>query len=95
MRLRSRAEGTDVEDRIGQVLHQEPGEQTCRRAAVLRLPVRPLSDANLRALRTVVVRRCQVTALRAQEKTRLERAPSDLQPRIRAHLEWLQAEPRP
>ena len=35
MRLRSRAEGTDVEDRIGQVLHQEPGEQTCRMAITI------------------------------------------------------------
>ena len=35
MRLRTRAEGTDVEDRIGQVLHQEPGEQTCRMAIAI------------------------------------------------------------
>ena len=34
-RLRSLAEGTDVEDRIGQVLHQEPGEQTCRMAIAI------------------------------------------------------------
>ena len=34
-RLRSLAEGTDVEDRIGQVLHQEPGEQTCRMAVAI------------------------------------------------------------
>ena len=63
-----------------------------RMAAVLRPPVRPLPDADLRALRAVVVRRRQIAAMGAQEKTRLERAPSDLQPRIRAHLEWLQAE---
>lgn len=34
-RLRSLAECTDVEDRIGQVLHQEPGEQTCRMAIAI------------------------------------------------------------
>ena len=34
-RLRSLAEGTDVEDHIGQVLHQEPGEQTCRMAIAI------------------------------------------------------------
>ena len=54
--------------------------------------VQPLPDADLRALRAVVVRRCQVAAMSAQERTRLERVPSDLQPRIRVHLEWLQAE---
>ena len=63
-----------------------------RMAAVLRPPVRPLPDADLRALRAVVVRRRQIAAMGAQEKTRLARAPSDLQPRIRTHLEWLQAE---
>ena len=63
-----------------------------RMAAVLRPPVRPLPDADLRALRAVVVRRRQIAAMGAEEKTRRERAPSDLQPRIRAHLEWLQAE---
>lgn len=34
-RLRSLAKDTDVEDRIGQVLHQEPGEQTCRMAIAI------------------------------------------------------------
>ena len=34
-RLRTLAEDTDVEDRIGQVLHQEPGEQTCRMAIAI------------------------------------------------------------
>ena len=63
-----------------------------RMAAVLRPPVRPLPDADLRALRAVVVRRRPIAAMGAQEKTRLARAPADLQPRIRAHLEWLQAE---
>ena len=63
-----------------------------RMAAVLQPPVRPLPDADLRALRAVVVRRRQVAAMGAQEKTRLDGAPPDLQPRIRAHLEWLQTE---
>ena len=63
-----------------------------RMAAVLRPPVRPLPDADLRALRAVVVRRRQIAAMCAQEKTRLDGVPPDLQPRIRAHLEWLQAE---
>ena len=61
-------------------------------AAVLRPPVRPLPEADLRALRAVVVRRRQVAAMCAQEKTRLDSAPPDTQPRIRTHLEWLQAE---
>ncbi|MXZ23513.1 MAG: hypothetical protein F4Y80_01385 [Caldilineaceae bacterium SB0665_bin_21] len=34
-RLRTLAEDTDVEDLIGQVLHQEPGEQTCRMAIAI------------------------------------------------------------
>ena len=34
-RLRNLAEGTDIEDRFGQVLHQEPGEQTCRMAIAI------------------------------------------------------------
>ena len=63
-----------------------------RMAAVLRPPVRPLPDADLRALRAVVVRRRQVAAMCAQEKTRLDGAPPDLQTRIRGHLAWLQAE---
>ena len=63
-----------------------------RMAAVLRPPVRPLPDADLRTLRAVVVRRRQIAAMCAQEKTRLERTPAALQPRIWAHLEWLQAE---
>ena len=42
-----------------------------RMAAVLRPPMRPLPDTDLRALRAVVVRR-QVAAMCAQEKTRLE-----------------------
>ena len=56
-------------------------------AAVLRPPVRPLPDADLRALRALVVRRRQVAVMCAQEKTRLDGASPDLQPRIRAHLE--------
>lgn len=34
-RLRTLAAATDVEERIGQVLHQEPGEQTCRMAIAI------------------------------------------------------------
>ncbi len=34
-RLRNLAEGTDIEDRFGEVLHQEPGEQTCRMAIAI------------------------------------------------------------
>ncbi|MXZ25011.1 MAG: IS110 family transposase [Caldilineaceae bacterium SB0665_bin_21] len=61
-------------------------------ATVLRPPVRPLPEADLRALRAVVVRRRQIAVMCAQEKTRLDSAPLAMQPRMRAHLEWLQAE---
>lgn len=63
-----------------------------RMAAMLQPPVRPLLDAALRALRAVVVQRCQMTAMCAREQTCLDSALPDLHPRIRAHLDWLQAE---
>lgn len=45
----------------------------------------------LRALRAIVGRR-QAVAMCAQEKSRLDGAPTDMQPCIRVHLEWLQVE---
>ncbi len=61
-----------------------------RMAAVLQPPVRPLPDADLRALRAVVVRRRQVVAMCAQEKTHLDTTPAAMRPHIQAHLDWLQ-----
>ncbi len=63
-----------------------------RMAAVLQPPVRPLPDADLRALRALVVRRRQVVAMCAQEKTRLDTTAAAMRPHIQAHLEWLQTE---
>ena len=63
-----------------------------RMAAVLQPPVRPLPDADLRALRALVVRRRQVVAMCAQEKTRLDTTAAAMQPHIQAHLDWLQTE---
>ena len=61
-------------------------------AALLRPPVRPLPDGDRRALRELVARRRQLTALCAQEQTRLGSASPAIQPRIQAHLDWLQTD---
>ena len=63
-----------------------------RMAAKLRPPVRPLPDTDLRDLRALVVRRRPVTAIRAQEKTRLDTTPAAMRLPIQAHLDWLQTE---
>ena len=61
-------------------------------AALLRPPVRPLPDGDRRALRELVARRRQLTALCAQEQTRLASASPAMQPRIQVHLDWLQTD---
>ena len=59
-------------------------------AAALQAVGLPVAVVNPRQARAVLVRHRQIAAMGAQEKTRLARASSDLQPRIRIHLEWLQ-----
>ena len=61
-----------------------------RMAATVQPTVRPLPDADLRALRHLVARRRQVSAMQAQEKTRLASAPPELKPDIQTHVAWLQ-----
>ena len=58
----------------------------------MRPPVRPLPDGDRRALRELVARR-PLTTLCAQVQTRLASASPALQPRIQAHLDWLQTDP--
>ena len=61
-------------------------------AAKVRPPVRPLPDAERRALQDLVARRRQIEAMCAQEKTRLRSTPASMRPSIQAHLDWLQTE---
>ena len=50
-------------------------------------PERALPDTDLRPLRMLVVRRRQVVAMCAQEKARLDSAPTAMRPHIQAHLD--------
>lgn len=63
-----------------------------RMAAVPQPSVRPLPDADLRALRTLVVRRRQEVAMCAGEKIRLDTTAAAMRPHIQAPLDWLQTE---
>lgn len=60
-------------------------------AALMRPPVRPLPDADRQALRALVVRRRQLTAMCAQEQNHLASADPTLHAHIQAHLDWLRA----
>ncbi len=60
-------------------------------AALMRPPVRPLPDADRQALRALVVRRRQLTAMCAQEQNHLASADPSLHAHIQAHLDWLLA----
>ena len=61
-------------------------------AARMRPPVRTLPEAERRDVRALVVRRRQLTAMSAPEKTRLHSTPAIARPSIQALLDYLQTE---
>ena len=61
-------------------------------AAAIRPPVRPLKDTETRVLNSLVARRHQVVTMLVSEKNRLCTAISAVQPRIEAHIAWLEQE---
>ena len=61
-------------------------------AARMRPPVRTLPEAERRDLRALVVRRRQLTAMSAQEKTGRHSTPAIARPSIQALLDYLQTE---
>ena len=61
-------------------------------AAAVRPPVRPLKDTETQVLSSLVARRHQVVTMLVSEKNRLGTAISAVQPRIEAHIAWLEQE---
>lgn len=61
-------------------------------AEAVRPAVRPLPDAEVQALSSLVTRRHQVIAMLVAEKNRLGTATKVLRPRIQAHIAWLEQE---
>ena len=59
----------------------------------VRPAIRPLRDADTRALGAVLARRRQVMDILVAEKNRLGRATAQVRLRIEAHISWLQEEP--
>ena len=58
----------------------------------VRPPMRALPDADTHALGAILARRRQVMDILVAEKNRLSQATSDIRPRIRAHITWLEDE---
>ena len=71
--------------------HGIPSHVLAEMAALMRPPVRTLPDADRQALRALVVRRRQLTAMCAQEQNHLASADPSLHAHIQAHLDWLLA----
>ncbi|HET7182066.1 IS110 family transposase [Gaiella sp.] len=61
-----------------------------RFAADVRPEVRPLPDADTRALEAVITRRKQLVQMITTEKARLEHAPKPVAQEIRAHVTWME-----
>ena len=61
-------------------------------AAAIRPPARPLKDTETQVLSSLVARRHQVVTMLVSEKNRLGTAISAVQPRIEAHIAWLEQE---
>ncbi len=61
-------------------------------AEAVRPQPRPLPDEQTRLLKARVRRRRQLQAMLTAEKNRLRTAPEALQPRMEAHIAWLEAE---
>ena len=58
----------------------------------VRSAIRPLRDADTRALGAMLARRRQVSGILVAEKNRLGRATPEVRPRLEAHISWLQQE---
>ena len=54
--------------------------------------IRPLRDADTRALGALLARRRQVSGILVAEKNRLGRATPEVRPRLEAHISWLKQE---
>jgi transposase len=61
-------------------------------AEAIRPPVRPLPDAETQALSALLTRRRQLVEMLTAERNRLLRATSTVQPRLEAHITWLEQE---
>lgn len=59
---------------------------------VLEPPVRARPDESTAALAALVTRRRQLLAMLVAERQRLPQTPSSLQPRLAAHIQWLEQE---
>ena len=60
-----------------------------RVAEAVRPALRPLPDAATQNLRALLARRRQLVEMLTAEKNRLDRAPTRVQKRLRAHITWL------
>ena len=58
----------------------------------VRPAIRPLRDADTRALGAMLARRRQVSGILVAEKNRLGRATPEVRPRLEAHISWLKQE---
>ena len=61
-------------------------------AEAVRPSIRPLRDADTQVLNSLVARRHQVITMLMSEKNRLSTATITVQPRIEAHIAWLEQE---
>jgi len=63
-----------------------------RFADAIRPPIRPVPDEQTQALAALVARRRQLIEMLTAEKNRLRLTARALQPRVQAHITWLEAE---
>lgn len=61
-------------------------------AEAVRPPIRPLRDSDTQALGAILARRKQVMDILVAERNRLDRATTEVLPRIEAHISWLKQE---
>lgn len=79
----------EIAGRVGITAGLTAGRQQDGESAYRHPPVQPLPDADLRAPRALVVRRCQSTAMCSQNKTHLDSVSTAMLHRIRACPDWL------
>lgn len=61
-------------------------------AEAVRPPARPLPDADIQAIGSLLTRRQQVVSMLVSEKNRLGSCADAVRPRIQAHIAWLEQE---
>ena len=61
-------------------------------AEAVRPPARPLPDADIQAISSLLARRHQVVSMLVSEKNRLGSCADAVRPRIQAHIAWLEQE---